>query len=147
MVAGTVPLLRDGCLEYDLPHNTAEDRDVKDAASDDQLADKAEVASAALVVQALAKADRGFTMYLPNNPLHEKFFDDFRRRVEDHLGTYGELTFELTYQSLLCNGEEVYTSAGLRENIAFRMYADGIRSLTLEEGIEPRELRAFVEIV
>jgi hypothetical protein len=115
--------------------------------SADRLAEKAEAASAGLVVQALAKADRGFTMYLPNNPLHEKFFEDFRKRVEEHLGTYGDLTLELTHQSLLCNGETVYTSAGLRENIAFRMYADGIRSLTLEEVIEPRELRALVEIV
>jgi len=118
-----------------------------EASPAERRAERAEAASAGLVVQALAKADRGFTMYLPNNPLHEKFFEDFRKRVEEHLGTYGDLTLELTHQSLLCNGETVYTSAGLRENIAFRMYADGIRSLTLEEGIEPRELRALVEIV
>ncbi|HWR97251.1 MAG TPA: HEAT repeat domain-containing protein [Candidatus Methanoperedens sp.] len=113
----------------------------------ERLAEKAEATSAGLVVQALAKADRGFTLYLPNNPLHEKFFEDFRRRVEEHLGTYGVLVLELTHQSLLFRGEPVYTSTELRENIAFRMYADGIRSLALEEGVEPRELRALVEIV
>ena len=117
------------------------------SAAASRAAEKAEAASAGLVIQALAKADRGFAMYLPNNPLHEKFFEDFRQRVEEHLGKHGGLTLELTHQSLLCNGETVYTSDGLRENIAFRLYADGIRSLTLEEGIEPRELRTLVEIV
>ncbi len=51
--------------------------------AEERLADKAEAASAGLVVQALAKADRGFTMYLPNNPLHEKFFEEFRKRVDE----------------------------------------------------------------
>ncbi|HEY5998773.1 MAG TPA: HEAT repeat domain-containing protein [bacterium] len=118
-----------------------------DTGADDRLADKAEAASAGLVVQSLAKADRGFTMYLPNNPLHERFFEEFRRRVDEHLGKYGALELELTHQSLLCNGATIYTSPELRENIAFRMYADGIRSLTIEEGVEPRELRALIEVV
>lgn len=113
----------------------------------DRAADRAEAASAGLVVQALAKADRGFTMYLPNNPLHEKFFEDFRRRVDGHLAEFGDLTLELTHRSMLCRGEQVYASEELRENIAFRMFADGIRFLTIEEGVEPRELRALVEIV
>ena len=117
------------------------------AAAASRAAEKAEAASAGMVIQALAKADRGFGMYLPNNPLHAKFFDDFRQRVEEHLGKHGDLTLELTHQSLVCSGETVYTSDGLRENIAFRLYADGIRSLTLVEGIEPRELRTLVEIL
>ena len=44
-------------------------------------------------------------------------------------------------------GETVYTNPELRENLAFRTYADGIRSLVIEEGPEPRELRALVDII
>lgn len=120
--------------------------DAETTAADGSL-DKALAASAGLVIQALAKADRGFTMYLPNNPLHEKFFEDFRRRVEEHLARFGDLALELTHQSILCRGEPIYSSEELRENIAFRLFADGIRFLTLAEGITPRELRALVEIV
>lgn len=131
-------------LGYD-PEAMADSDSASAAAS--RAAEKAEAASAGMVIQALAKADRGFAMYLPNNPLHAKFFEDFRQRVEEHLGKYGGLTLELTHQSLLCKGETVYASDGLRENIAFRLYADGIRSLTLADGIEPRELRTLVEVV
>ena len=33
-----------------------------------------EIASARGVLQALARAVKGFTIYLPNNPQHRKFF-------------------------------------------------------------------------
>ncbi len=110
-------------------------------------AEKAEIASATLVVQALAKADRGFTIYLPNNPLHDKFFADFSQRTGEHLEEFGALRLDLTHDSILCGGETIYTNTELRENLAFRMYADGIRALSLIDGIEPSELRIFVEIL
>ena len=66
-------------------------REGEGAAAGDRAADKAEVASAALVIQCLIKADRGFSIYLPNNPLHEKFFEDFRQRVDQHLVEFGPL--------------------------------------------------------
>jgi hypothetical protein len=110
-------------------------------------AGKAEAASAGLVLQALAKADRGFSIYLPNNPLHDKFFADFCKRTEEHLGEFGTLRLDLAHDSILCGGETIYTNPELRDNLAFRMYADGIRSLRLDQGIEPGELRTLVEIL
>ena len=110
-------------------------------------ADKAEAASAGLVIQTLAKAHRGFSMYLPNNPLHEKFFEEFCRRTEEHLEEFGALRLDLTHDSMHCGGETIYTNDELRDNLAFRMYADGMRTLRLESGIEPAELRALVEIL
>jgi hypothetical protein len=118
---------------------------------DDSTGDRAEkmeeAASAGLVIQALAKADRGFSIYLPNNPLHEKFFADFCARTEEHLGEFGALRLGFTHDSVLCGGETIYTNPELRENLAFRMYADGIRALKLEGGVERPELRALVEIL
>jgi len=109
--------------------------------------DKEEAASAGLVIQALAKAIRGFSMYLPNNPLHEKFFEEFCRRTAEHLEEFGPLYLDLTHDSMLCGEETVYTNPELRDNFAFRMYADGIRALRLERGLEPVELRTLVEIL
>lgn len=108
---------------------------------------KAEAASAGMVVQTLIKADRGFAIYLPNNPLHEKFFEDFRKRCEEHLEEFGSLRLDLTHDSIQCGGETIYTNAELRENLAFRMYADGLRALRVEEGVEPLELHTLVEIL
>jgi len=109
--------------------------------------EKEEAASAGLVIQALAKADRGFAIYLPNNPLHEKFFADFCARAEEHLEEFGALRLGFTHESILCGGETIYTNPELRENLAFRMYADGIRALKLEGGVEQSELRTLVEIL
>lgn len=118
-----------------------------EAPAGDRVAGKAEAASAGLVIQALAKADRGFSIYLPNNPLHEKFFAEFCGRTGEHLAEFGTLRLDLTHDTILCGGETIYTNPELRENIAFRMSADGIRALRLEEGIEPFELRTLVEIL
>jgi hypothetical protein len=41
----------------------------------------------------------------------------------------------------------VYTSEEARDNLAFRLYADGIRALRLADGISAEELRALVEIL
>lgn len=114
--------------------------------SGDPAAVKGEIASAAQVLQALVKADRGFSIYLPNNPLHEKFFEDFRQRVAEHLEEFGPLRLDIAHDSILCRGEPVYANPELRENLAFRMFADGIRSISLAEGIEAHELRTLVEI-
>ena len=46
---------------------------------------------------------------------------------------------------LLLEGEEVYTYAESRDNLAFLMFRDGIRSLTLSPGIEPSEMEALVD--
>jgi hypothetical protein len=118
-----------------------------DAATGSPAEHKAEIASAALVVQALAKADRGFAIYLPNNPLHEKFFEDFCARIGRHLGEFGTLRLDLTHDTMLCRGETIYTNPELRENLAFRMYADDIRALLFEPDVERAELRAFVQIL
>ena len=109
--------------------------------------EKAEASSAYVVIQALAKADRGFSIYLPNNLLHEKFFAELCRRTDEHLEEFGSLRLDLTYDSMLCGTETIYTNPELRENLAFRMYADGIRALKIEEGVEPAELRTLVEIL
>jgi len=110
-------------------------------------AEKAAAASAGLVVQALGKAIRGFAMYLPNNPQYEKFFEELCRRTEEHLEEFGALNLELTHGTILCGGETIYTNVELRDNLAFRMYADGIRALRLERGIDQAELRTLVEIL
>jgi HEAT repeat protein len=116
-------------------------------ADDENAAEKAEAASAGTLVQMLLKAARGFVIYLPNNPLHEKFFEDLMRALRAHLEEFGTLRLEVEHDQIRCDEEVIYANPELRENLAFRMYADGVRALSFEEGIAPAEMRAFVEIV
>ncbi|MEW5984622.1 MAG: hypothetical protein AB1806_19900 [Acidobacteriota bacterium] len=123
--------------------------DVKNAGhpAEDDAKERAQIASAALILQAIVKAARGFALYLPNNPQHEKYFEELRERVDDHLEQFEELRLDIEHDSIRCFGETVYTSPEQRENLAFRMYADGIRALVLEQGLEPQELRVLVTTV
>lgn len=114
---------------------------------DDRTAERAEITSAGYILQVVSKAARGFAIYLPNNPLHEKFFSELREKVDNHLEEFGPLRLEVEHDNIRCRGETIYTNPDLRENLAFRMYADGIRALVFDEGLEPRELRAIVEII
>jgi hypothetical protein len=124
----------------------SEERAVGDS-PEERAATKAEIVSAAMILQGVVKASRAFGIYLPNNPLHEKFFEELRLNLEAHLEEFGPLRLDMEHDGIRCLGETVYTNPELRENIAFRMYADGIRALTFDEGLEPRELRTFIDIV
>ena len=141
-----MPMKRPGQpLHPGTPEPDAVDDRSRDPESSDRAFATAEVASAALVIQALVKAERGFSIYLPNNPLHEKFFDDFCHHLDEHLEEFGDLRLDLEFDSIRCRGEVIYTHQDRRENLAFRMHADGIRALIVAERIEGRELRALVE--
>jgi len=109
-----------------------------------QLAEEA--VSAALVVQAILKAAKGFALYLPNNPLYERFFDQLVSTLEAHLTRFGALHLDLDQSALRCRSTVIYENSELTDNLVFRMYADGIRSVQFQPGMESHELRAFVEI-
>lgn len=113
----------------------------------ERAATEAEIASAAAVLQNLVKAVRGFSLYLPNNPLHEKFFEDFHRRLGEHLEEFGDLRLDFAHDDIRCRGVVVHTHEDRRENLGFRMHADGLRTLVLKGGIEVRETRTLVELI
>lgn len=109
--------------------------------------DREEIASAKSVLQALAKAVKGFTIYLPNNPQHRKFFEDLSTAMNAHLENFGDLRLDLDHSRITCREAVVYDNPAPRDSLAFRMYADGIRALVFREGLDDEELRTFLEIL
>jgi hypothetical protein len=118
-----------------------------DQRTDVTAEDRAAAEAAGAVLQTLAKAVRSFLLYLPNNPLRRKFLEDFRNQTEEFLAAFGPLELRVDHTSLVCRGVQVYTHPDLRENLAFRMFADGIRSLSLDPAVEQAELEALVGIL
>ena len=53
--------------------------------------DKEELKSAKEVVQFLTKTAKTLKIYLPNNPIHQKFLQDLTEHFTDHLQEYGTL--------------------------------------------------------
>ena len=109
--------------------------------------DEKELSSIKTVIQAMVKASKAFRMYLSNNPLLQRFSRELEENMSRHLEDYGDIRLEVDQFELRYGKEIVYENTNTKDSLAFRLYSDGIRMLTFSEGLEPRELHEFVDIV
>ncbi len=113
----------------------------------DEVRIKEELASATEVLWSLLKAAKAFRMYLPNNPLRQKFIQDSITKTTSHLELYGQCRFDVDQYTTSYLGTRIHESRDPRESIGFRLYADGIRSLIFSAGIQAVEICDFLDIV
>lgn len=99
------------------------------------------------VLRTFVKAIRATQMYLPNNPIYQ-------RAVESTRGAFKPMweeidLIEMTVQEtdLVWMGVPVYHNANKADSIAWLLFKDGIRSLTLRPGVEDGELVPFLEVI
>jgi hypothetical protein len=105
-----------------------------------------EIASATDVMSALVKTSKGLRMYLPNNPMLIRYVEDLHRKMQAHIGSYGDYQLELEPFALRYQGSEVYQNKDAKESWSLRMHSDGIRVLHFSAGLGEQELTAFLEI-
>ena len=98
-------------------------------------------------LQALVRTVKAMRMYLPNNPSLHKFQTDLESRTWSVLKEIGDITLTVQQFDFLFENYSVYHNAAREESIAFRFHADGVRELTIKEGLEPAELRGFLDVV
>ena len=106
-----------------------------------------EAASAADVIRSMARTAKGLRMYLANNPVRIKFIEELSGKMALHIARFGDFGLDVERFALRYRGVDVYRNEDLKESIAFRLYADGIRSLLFREGIDRQELVEFLDIV
>lgn len=106
-----------------------------------------EVASVKRVLKLLDKTAKSNRTYGATNPVALKFSQQLFEELSGHLGTYVKLTFLVTRGELLCKDEIVYQAEkeGGSENLAFKLYADGIRELVLHQGLTQEDLSFFLD--
>lgn len=109
--------------------------------------DKEEVKSAKEVVQYLTKTTKTLQIYLPNNPIHQKFINDLSEKIQRHLSDYGPLRLRIKQFELFCSGQSVYENSNRMESLAFKLFIDGLRELSFHPGIEKEELITFLEVI
>jgi len=102
---------------------------------------------AAEVLQAVSRAIKTFKIYPDTSPLRQRFLSELIGKFNRFLGEYGDLILKVKQSEMLYRGEVVYTHPTREENIAFRLYGDGIREIIFTEGIEEKEILGFIEIV
>lgn len=103
------------------------------------------VESAKKVCARIHQAYRDTRLYPAGHPTVSRTIQMLEAAIKSHLDTLGRLVLVVGEDRLLYEGEEVYTHAESRDNLAFLMFRDGIRSVTLAPGLETREIVTLVE--
>jgi HEAT repeat protein len=106
-----------------------------------------EAVSATELMQYLMRVAKSFRMYLPNNPQLQTFVDALNSKLTQHLSRYEELRLDVNHAELTVKGKTVYTNNDPKDSLAFRFYSNGMSALIFSDGIEPRELHEFIEII
>jgi HEAT repeats len=101
--------------------------------------------SAARVCSSFHKAYRELRLYPAGHPTARESLEALTAIVTQHLQEWGPLTLRVQENSLVSDGEVVYLQEASRDNLAFLMFRDGIRSLSLQPGCAIEEMEALVD--
>jgi hypothetical protein len=106
-----------------------------------------ELASAKRLLTLLDRTAKSSRTYGATNPVAQTFFQQLFEGLTDHLATYSKLAFLVQRSELYFGGEVVYRSEqeSSNENVAFKLYSDGIRELTFLEGLPAEDLSYFLD--
>jgi len=109
--------------------------------------DKEELRSVKDVLLQLTKTAKTLKIYLPNNPIYQKFLQELQSRFDVHLQEYEMLRLKIKQYALTYKGQIVYENTNRLESLAFKLSVDGIRELTFNEGIDKDEITSLLEII
>lgn len=109
--------------------------------------DKEEINSAKEVSQSISKASKILKIYLPNNPIYQKFLQEAYQKFDNHLHDFGDIKIRIKQFELLFKGHSIYENSDRMESIAFKLFVDGIRDITFRKGIEKDEVVKFLELI
>jgi len=98
-------------------------------------------------IGALVRTIKATRTYLANNPTLHKFQVELESRTWSCLKEAGDITLLVQQFDLLYENYSVYHNADRNDSLAFRLYGDGVRQITFREGLEPHELRGFIDVL
>lgn len=99
------------------------------------------------VVRTLAKGMRALQMYLPNNPVYQRAIEQLGDAFAPVWGVTGRLVLEIQENDITWEGASVLPSSARGEGLAWQLYKDGLRRLTLLPGCETEEIVRLLESV
>ena len=88
----------------------------------------------------LSKAVRAHQLYLPNNPVYQRAIDQVRAAYQTLWAETEEITLSITESELKWEGRVVASETTKSESLAWLLYKDGLRELTMVRGFEGDEL-------
>jgi HEAT repeat protein len=92
------------------------------------------------LIQGMVKALRALQMYLPNNPIHQRAMQNVRAAFAPIWAATEELVFAVGETELIWQEQVVYRQLNKSDSLAWSLYKDGMRQLTIYRGAETDEL-------
>jgi len=99
------------------------------------------------LINSLVKALRAYHMYLPNNPIYQRASDHLRIAFQPIWATLDELVLTIAETDFVWEGQVVYHQLNKSDSVAWGLFKDGMRSLTIRRGAELDELPRFLEAI
>lgn len=86
-------------------------------------------------------------LYDPANPTVIKFRDELSQGAFALLRELGSVTYRFESDDVTVDGVSVYPARSRDDNLAYPFHRDGVRGITLQQGVTSREVDAFVDCV
>jgi HEAT repeat protein len=99
------------------------------------------------LIQSLVKALRAFQMYLPNNPIYQRAEQAVRAAFAPIWAATDELVLVVAETDFHWEEQVVYQQLSKSESLAWTLYKDGLRVLTLKSGVEESEIIQLLNLV
>jgi hypothetical protein len=99
------------------------------------------------LLRTLVKASRAFQMYLPNNPMYHRAAKNLETAFEPVWSAIDELVLTVQETDFVWEGTVVYHQISKADSLAWTLYKDGLRVLTLRKGVEVEELPRLLRVV
>jgi HEAT repeat protein len=95
----------------------------------------------------LGKALRAVQLYLPNNPVYQRAIENVRVACRKIWEATGDLVFDVQESDLRWEGNVVYHNEQKNESIAWTLFKDGVRTVTLRPGVEENEIVRLMQVL
>jgi HEAT repeats len=99
------------------------------------------------LVQVLVKGLRATQLYLPNNPVYQRAVENIRASFRKIWQATDALNLDVGETALSWEEQVVYNQEQRAESVAWTLYKDGIRSISLRPGVEDTEIVRFLAVL
>ncbi len=99
------------------------------------------------IVMVVVKTVKATKLYLPNNPIYQKFRDELKEKFDKYFQYEDMLSLAVRRFELLFLDQQVYNNPDKEDNIALMFFKDGVREFCFHNDITPEEIDGFIEIL
>lgn len=99
------------------------------------------------LIQTMMKAKKVLRMYPQNNPIFIKTIKDVLDKFRVFFESRETLQLQFNRSDIFYNSESVYHNSEKHDNLALMFFKDGLRELTIKQGVSPDEIEDFLKII